>query len=109
MGSGKTKTSTEIYRLKCIEHKRLLRALIICPIAVLENWKREILTHSYIKESSIQIIDGVSPVNPRDKELKNPSKKIFYVLLGLSYVLLAYTHYFGLATILFQKKLNSKD
>ena len=37
--------------------------------------------------------------------LKNPSKKIFYVLLGLSYVLLAYTHYFGLATILFQVSL----
>lgn len=75
MGAGKTKTSSEIYRLKCYKHKRLLRALIICPVAVLNNWKREILTHTYVEEKEIQIIDGMSKVWQYDKVLKNPSKK----------------------------------
>ena len=75
MGAGKTKSSSEIYRGKCYKHKKLLRALIICPVAVLENWKREILTHTYIEENQIQIIDGMTPVKSRDKILKNPSKK----------------------------------
>lgn len=75
MGAGKTKTATELLRLKCMEHKRQLKTLIICPVAVLENWKREIITHSYIEGKNIQIIDGMSPVNYTDKTLKNPSKK----------------------------------
>ena len=75
MGSGKTKTLTEIYRLKCYEHDRLLKMLIICPIAVLENWKREICTHTYITSDKIQVIDGMSAVKQYDKVLKNPSKK----------------------------------
>jgi uncharacterized membrane protein len=34
--------------------------------------------------------------------LRNPNRIIYYILLGITYVLLAYTHYFGLFTILFQ-------
>jgi SNF2 family DNA or RNA helicase len=75
MGSGKTKTSSEIYRLKCSDNDRLLRLLIICPIVVQENWKRELLAHTYIDEKEIQVIDGTSKVKPTDKELKNPSNK----------------------------------
>lgn len=75
MGAGKTKTLTEIYRLKCYKHDRALRMLIICPIAVLENWKREICAHTYISEDAIQVIDGMSKVKKFDNQLKNPSKK----------------------------------
>lgn len=48
--------------------------LIICPLVVLENWKRELLTHTYIKEETIQILDGCT--KPNGKKLKNPSKKL---------------------------------
>ena len=75
MGAGKTKSTSEILRVKCYDNQRLLRVLIICPVAVLANWKREILTHTHIEEKEIQIIDGMSAVKPKDRVLKNSSKK----------------------------------
>ena len=43
MGAGKTKTAIDIARSIYLRHDRLLKTLIICPIVVVENWKREFL------------------------------------------------------------------
>lgn len=74
MGTGKTKTASEIYRIKCGVNNRWVKMLIICPLVVLENWKRELLTHTYIEENQIQILDGCT--KPDGKKLKNPTKKL---------------------------------
>ena len=74
MGCGKTKITVEILRAKCIERGRQLKTLIICPLVVVNNWKRELLMHSYIKEEVIQLIDGCT--RKGKKPLKNPSKKL---------------------------------
>ena len=74
MGTGKTKTASEIYRIKSAANGRWVKMLIICPLVVLENWKRELLTHTHIEESQIQILDGCT--KPNGKKLKNPSKKL---------------------------------
>ena len=71
MGTGKTKTSIEIYRHKCHEVKAHLKCLIIGPLSTLENWKREFLTHSKIEENRIAVIDGTT--RKFKKKLKNPS------------------------------------
>ena len=74
MGTGKTKTASEIYRIKSANNNRWVKLLIICPLVVLENWKRELLTHTHIEENQIQILDGCT--KPDGKKLKNPTKKI---------------------------------
>jgi SNF2 family DNA or RNA helicase len=75
VGAGKTKTAVEILRGKCLENNRLLKTLIIGPIAVMHSWKREIVANSTIGEEKIQLLDGTSPANSFDKELKNPTVK----------------------------------
>lgn len=61
LGVGKTRTAIEIYRNKCIKADRLLRCLIIGPLATVQSWKREIIANSNIKESSISVVDGKKP------------------------------------------------
>ncbi len=48
MGTGKTATTINILRAKYYEHKRVLRTLILCPIVVCENWRREFELHSNV-------------------------------------------------------------
>jgi len=74
MGTGKTKTTIEILRMKCNQERRALKTLIVCPLVVMENWKREILTHSFIEENKIQIVDGCT--KPNGKKLKNATKNL---------------------------------
>jgi len=74
MGAGKTKGAVDIIRSKMIKHDDFIKTLIICPIVVLENWKREFLVHSNIPENKIQVIDGVTKLN--GKKVKNPTLKI---------------------------------
>lgn len=40
-------------RQKYYEHKKILRTLVLSPLITLENWKREFLLHSTIKEKDI--------------------------------------------------------
>ena len=81
MGTGKTKAAIEILRRKCSFHKRQLKTLILGPVAVIYNWRDELLMHSYIKEEAIvvlsktgrarikQLLDAV--VNPVTKSATN--------------------------------------
>lgn len=53
MGTGKTSTAINIYRLLCAREKRLLRCLILGPAIVVNNWKREFAMHSKIEPRDV--------------------------------------------------------
>ena len=74
MGAGKTKTAIDIARSIYLRHDRLLKTLIICPIVVVENWKREFLTHSNVPAAAIQVVDGKS--KPNGKKVKTAQLKL---------------------------------
>lgn len=46
MGTGKTSTTINILRGTFAEEKRIMRTLILCPVVVCENWRREFKVHS---------------------------------------------------------------
>lgn len=48
MGTGKTATTINILRHRYFENKRIMRTLILCPVVVCENWRREFNAHSKI-------------------------------------------------------------
>lgn len=48
MGTGKTSTTINVLRHKYAQNKRLMRTLILCPVVVVENWRREFKVHSKI-------------------------------------------------------------
>lgn len=58
MGTGKTSTAINIYRQKCLKEKAALRALVLCPLIVIENWKREFQIHSRLPASFIVPLKG---------------------------------------------------
>lgn len=58
MGTGKTKAVIEIMRDRFVENKRLMRTLVLGPLAVMYNWEEEILNHTYIKKEQIAVITG---------------------------------------------------
>lgn len=47
-GTGKTSTTINIIRHKYIQYGRFLRTLVLCPVVVCENWKREFAAHSKV-------------------------------------------------------------
>lgn len=74
MGTGKTKTAIDISRSIFLRNDRIVKTLIICPIAVVENWRREYALHSKVPPCSIQIVDGKTKLN--GKKVKNAQLKI---------------------------------
>ena len=68
VGAGKTMTCINTLRHQYIKHNRLLRTLVVGPPIVLENWRRELLAHSYIQESNIFVLQG-----PQAKRIKQLS------------------------------------
>jgi SNF2 family DNA or RNA helicase len=74
MGSGKTKTAIDILRSIYNKNLKVVKTLIVCPIAVVENWKREFSTHSKVPSNCIQIVDGKT--KPNGKKLKNAQLKV---------------------------------
>lgn len=48
MGAGKTKTTIDTLRNIYAREKRVMRTLILCPIVVCENWRREFKVHSKV-------------------------------------------------------------
>ena len=89
MGAGKTKTAIDISRSIFTRHKRVLKTLIVCPIVVVENWKREFKVHSYVAQSTIQVVDGKTKANGKKvkaaqlklkkEQLANPEASIFII------------------------------
>lgn len=58
MGTGKTCSTLQLLRYKCFQHKRLLRTLVICPLAVTINWSREIEMFTKIPKDSVKVLKG---------------------------------------------------
>lgn len=74
MGAGKTKTAIDILRVIYNRNRRALKTLIICPIVVVENWKREFSVHSKVPQCSIQIVDGKTKLD--GKKVKTAQLKL---------------------------------
>jgi len=84
LGVGKTRTVIEIYRRRCAQKNRLLRCLIIGPLATVQSWKREILANSNIHERHISVVDGKKPKGKtvtlaQKKAQLSPSFDIFII------------------------------
>lgn len=56
MGSGKTCSALQILRYKCFKHNRLLRTLILPPLSVKINWKREIENFTKIHRDQVHVL-----------------------------------------------------
>jgi SNF2 family DNA or RNA helicase len=61
MGTGKTRTAIEILRNIYIKEDRVVKTLIIGPLATIQSWKREILAYSNIPEKMISVVNGIRP------------------------------------------------
>ena len=55
-GTGKTRIAIEILRRKYHKEGRLLRTLILAPIVVCENWKREFKLYSKVQPTDIVVL-----------------------------------------------------
>lgn len=71
LGTGKTRTAIEILKWHWDNKRR--STLILCPLAVIQNWKREIIKYSDIPENNIIALHGTG----RQKE-----RSLGYVLYG---------------------------
>lgn len=56
MGTGKSKVIVEILRRKFFAEGRVMRTLILGPVAVIYNWQEEILTHSHVNNDYITVL-----------------------------------------------------
>jgi SNF2 family DNA or RNA helicase len=75
-GCGKTLTAITILSDKVAKYNRKIPTLILCPLIVCENWKRELaraLPTEWYK--GVEILDGTA--NQRAEKLINPNKWIF--------------------------------
>lgn len=82
VGTGKTRTALEIMLAKYKVEGRPLRTLVVAPIIVLENWRREIQGFTDIEASQVQILIGSGAKRIkvfREAAFKNekPLNKIF--------------------------------
>jgi len=58
LGVGKTCTSLQLLRYKCLKHGRLLRTLVLCPLAVTINWSRETEMFTKISKDQVVVLKG---------------------------------------------------
>jgi SNF2 family DNA or RNA helicase len=57
-GTGKTRTMIEVLRRKYAEKNKLRKTLILCPVIVCENWRREFKMYSKIAQKDIVVLTG---------------------------------------------------
>lgn len=58
MGTGKTRTVIEVLRRRYAENNRMLKTLILCPVIVCDNWKREFAMYSKVNPNDILVLTG---------------------------------------------------
>lgn len=63
MGVGKTCATIQILRQRYQEAGRLRKTLVICPVIVQQNWKKEFGLYSKVPERAIHVLTG--PVKQR--------------------------------------------
>lgn len=61
-GTGKSRTMIEILRRHYAKAERIKRTLILCPLIVCENWKREFAQYSKIDPNCIVILKGSAKI-----------------------------------------------
>jgi SNF2 family DNA or RNA helicase len=92
MGTGKSRSTVEIVREKFVKDGRLLRTLILCPQIVCENWRREWLQYSKIRQEDIVI-----PIGAGKKRVKTIMETCFKDALPVSNILVL--NYEALTTV----------
>lgn len=76
MGCGKTLTAINIMRWKFQAQREILPTLILCPLIVVENWRREIEANTGQKvQSAVQCLTGTR--KKREKQFALANKQIF--------------------------------
>lgn len=58
MGTGKSCATINMIRQRFAEEKRMMKTLILAPLIVLKNWKKEFDLFSKINQKAIQVLDG---------------------------------------------------
>lgn len=81
MGTGKTMTTVNILRHRFRRERRILRVLILCPLSMVETWRREFERHGGPATSAaVQCLSSRS-WQGKLKQLKTPGKSIFVMNL----------------------------
>ena len=57
MGTGKTATTINVIRHRCQQNGRLMKVLIVAPLSVVNNWKKEFIQFSKIDHRDILVCD----------------------------------------------------
>lgn len=78
LGTGKTRTSIEIWRKRCNENRRLLRTLVIVPSAVVLNWQNEFLKFTKIEKKNLHPLTG-SLAERRSVYERTPQGSVYMV------------------------------
>ncbi len=78
VGTGKTRTILEILRDHYNDNKKILPTLIICPVAVMFNWKNEFKKFTKIPESKIFVLTG--SVEERKQVYKVAPKDSIFII-----------------------------
>lgn len=93
MGTGKSCTTIQMIRARSAERGRLCKTLILAPLIVLKNWKKEFALFSKIDQNSIHILQG--PIK----------KRTDFVHSQLGYSCIFITNYDSMQDETFVKKL----
>ena len=56
MGTGKSRTAIEILRRRFAENGQILKTLIISPVIVCDNWKKEWAMYSKVNQNDIVVL-----------------------------------------------------
>ncbi len=75
MGTGKTCTTINILRHHYTREKRLMRTLILAPVVVVENWKREFKVHSKIPQDHVLTLTASGKKRAKDFEPISNTRK----------------------------------
>lgn len=78
MGTGKTATTINILRHKYHRYGGVIPTLILAPIVVLENWKKEFMTHARMPEGKLIVLKGTgkNKIKQLNTVLRTGSNKI---------------------------------
>jgi SNF2 family DNA or RNA helicase len=72
-GAGKTATTINVIRNRFAEGKRALKTIVLCPVVVCENWRREFEAHSNLGPY-VQVLSGSEKKRLKTFELFKDSK-----------------------------------
>lgn len=78
MGCGKTCVAINTLRHKYREAGRVFETLILCPLIVVENWRREIETHAGgAVFKKVQVLEGDSKKKLKQLERAGDARRVF--------------------------------